>query len=148
MGDPRKPVRLVDADGEPVQLLIQSGQTVVRLSVYYLGKVKVNLIGHCRKGLAQPLWLITSLAPEKIYHQRMKIEQTFRDCKDRLHLTKLMNKKQERLEQMIALVLLAYAIGVWLGEALRDVLYGGVEITQVAEALLHHPPVDPQRHPK
>jgi len=35
-------------------------------------------------------------------------DNTFRDCKDLLHLTKPMNKNQALLEQMIALSLLAY----------------------------------------
>ncbi len=30
------------------------------------------------------------------------------------------------LEQMIALTLIAYVVGVWLGEAIRDVVYGQV----------------------
>jgi hypothetical protein len=78
----------------------------------------------------------------------MKIKQTFRDCKDLLHLTKLMNKKQALLEQMIALSLLAYVVGVWFGEAVRDVVYGQLDIAQVPEALLNKPPVDINQHPK
>ena len=78
----------------------------------------------------------------------MKIDQTFRDCKDLLHLTKLMNKKQSLLEQMIALSLLAYVVGVWFGEALRDVLYGNLKITQVPNALLNKLLVDPNAHTK
>jgi hypothetical protein len=65
-----------------------------------------------------------------------------------LHLTKLMNKKQPLLEQMIALSLLAYVVGVWFGEALRDVAYGKLEIAQVPMALLNKLPVDPNAHPK
>jgi hypothetical protein len=78
----------------------------------------------------------------------MKIEQTFRDWKDLLHLTKLMNKKQHLLEQMIALALLAYVVGVWFGEAIRDVVYGRLEIAQVPDALLTKPAVDANAHPK
>ena len=59
-----------------------------------------------------------------------------------------MNKKQLLLEQMIALSLLAYVIGVWFGEAIRDVVYGKLDIAQVPEALLNKPPVDPNKHPK
>ena len=59
-----------------------------------------------------------------------------------------MNKKQPLLEQMIALSLLAYVVGVWFGEALRDVVYGNLEITQVPNALLDRPPVDSNAHPK
>ncbi len=77
--------------------------------------MKVNLIGYWQKSLSKPLWIMTSLEPERgleIYQKRIKIEQTFRDCKDLLHLTKLINKKQALLEQMIALALIAYVIGL------------------------------------
>ncbi len=151
LGDPKRQPRLVDAEGEPVRLFIRPGETVIHPAVYYRGTVKVNLIGYWRKSLAKPLWIITSLEPKRglaIYLQRMKIEETFRDCKDELHLNKLMNKKQPLLEQMIALCLLAYIAGVWLGEAIRDVVYGGIDISQVADALLNKPSVDANAHPK
>jgi hypothetical protein len=115
LGDQHKQPRLIDADGEPVKLFIKFGEKVIRPNVYYLGTVKVNLIGYWRKSLSKPLWIMTSLEPKRgleIYLKRMKIEQTFRDCKDLLHLTKLMNEKQSLLEQMIALCLLTYVIGV------------------------------------
>ena len=131
--------------------MIKPGETVIRSNVYYLGTVKVNLIGYWRKSLSKPLWIITSLEPKRgleIYLQRMKIEETFRDCKDLLHLTKLMNKKQPLLEQMIALSLLAYIVGVWFGEAIRDVVYANIDIAQLSETLLHKPSVDPNVHPK
>ncbi len=151
LGDQHKQPRLIDSDGEPIKLFIKPGETVIRPNVYYLGTVKVNLIGYWKKSLSKPLWVITSLEPKRgldIYLKRMKIEETFRDCKDLLHLAKLMNKKQPLLEQMIALSLLTYVIGVWFGEALRDVVYGNLEITQVPLALLDKPPVDSNAHPK
>jgi hypothetical protein len=97
------------------------------------------------------LWIITSLEPKRsleLYLKRMKIEETFRDCKDLLHLNKLMNKKQPLLEQMIALSLLAYVAGVWFGEALRDMVFGQLDITQLADALRNKLPVDVNTHPK
>ena len=151
LGDQHKQPRLVDADGEPIKLFIRPGETVIRPNVYYLGTVKVNLIGHWRKSLAKPLWIITSLEPKRsleLYLKRMKIEETFRDCKDLLHLNKLMNKKQPLLEQMIALSLLAYVAGVWFGEALRDMVFGQLDITQLADALRNKLPVDVNTHPK
>lgn len=151
VGDQHRQPRLIDADGEPIKLFIRPGETVVHPNVYYLGTVKVNLIGYWRPSLSKPLWVMTTLDPKRgleIYLKRMKIEQTFRDCKDLLHLDKLMNKKQYLLEQMIALSLLAYVVGVWLGEALRDVVYGKLEIAQVPEALLNPPPIDANAHPK
>ncbi len=83
--------------------------------------------------------MITTLKPEEcleIYQQRMKIEETFRDCKDLLHLPKLMNKRQQHLEQMIALTLIAYNLGLWFGEALRDVTYGHIKPNQVQQCLI------------
>ncbi len=151
LGDQRKQPRLIDADGEPIKLFIRPGETIIRPNVYYLGTVKVNLIGYWHKSLSKPLWVMTSLDPKQgleIYQKRMKIEQTFRDCKDLLHLTKLMNKKQSLLEQMIALSLLAYVIGVWFCEALRDVVYAKLDIAQVPDALLNKPQVDANKHPK
>jgi hypothetical protein len=151
LGDQHRQPRLIDAQGEPVKLFIRPGETVIRPEVYYLGTVKVNLIGYWRKSLSKPLWVITSLEPKRgleIYHKRMKIEQTFRDCKDLLHLAKLMNKQQRYLEQMIALSLIAYVVGLWFGEALRDVVYGKLDLSQLPQALLHQPPVDTHLHPK
>ena len=151
LGDQHKQARLIDADGQPVKLFIRPGETVIRPNVYYLGTVRVNLIGYWRKSLSKPLWVVTSLEPKHgldIYLKRMKIEESFRDCKDLLHLTKLMNKKQVHLEQMIALSLLAYVMGVWIGEAIRDVTYGNLHIAQVPQALLNRPPIDPNLHPK
>jgi len=133
-----KGIRIIDDEGRPVKLQIQPGETVIRPNVYYLGKVKVNLIGYLQKGLSKPLWVITTLQPEEgleIYRKRMKIEQTFRDCKDLLHLPKLMNKQQRHLEQMIALTLIAYNIGLWYGEALRDVIYANVKPSQLGRSL-------------
>jgi hypothetical protein len=151
LGDQHKQPRLIDADGVPIKLFIRPGETVIHPNVYYLGTVKVNLIGHWRKSLSKPLWIITSLEPKRgleLYLKRMKIEETFKDCKDLLHLTKLMNKKQPLLEQMIALSLLAYVVGVWFGEAIRDVVFGLIDISQLAETLHNKSPVDVNAHPK
>jgi len=146
-----KGVRIMDEGGRLVDLSIEPGQTVIRPNVYYLGKIKVNLIGFMKKGLAKPLWVITTLKPNqglKIYQQRMKIEQTFRNCKDLLHIPKLMNKLQKQLEQMIALTLIAYNIGLWYGEALRDVAYGHLQPEQLQDSLAGKLVVDIKQHPK
>jgi ABC-type enterochelin transport system permease subunit len=39
-------------------------------------------------------------------------------------MTKLMNKQQTYMEKMLALLLLVFAIGLLVGERLRDHLYG------------------------
>lgn len=139
LGDQHKQPRLIDAEGQPIKLFIRPGQTVIHRNVFYLGVVKVNLIGTWRKSLSKPLWIITSLVPERgleIYQARMKIDESFRDCKDLLHLPKVMNKRQDNLEKMIALALIAYVIGLLFGEAVRDVTYGQVQPEQVQSLLL------------
>jgi hypothetical protein len=151
LGDPKRPPRFVDADGASVKLFVRPGETVIHRNIYYRGNVKVNLIGYWRKSLSKPLWVMTTLEPERgleIYLKRMKIEETFRDCKDLLHLSKLMNKQQRHLEQMIALSLIAYVAGLWLGEAIRDVVYGQTQINKISENLLKPPSIDPNAHPK
>ena len=150
-GDIRRQTRLTTWEGKPVPLLIQHGEVVIHRQVYYLGRLKVNVIGFWRKGFSKPLWIITSLDPQtalEIYFKRMKIEQTFRDCKNLLHLSKLMNKQLRHLEQMIALTLITYVLGLWLGEALRDVIYAQVPIDQLPETLLNHSSSNLKVHPK
>ena len=58
-----------------------------------------------------------------IYLQRMKIEESFRDMKNLLGLEMLMKKSRDHMEKMVALLLIAYAIALWLGETLRSVLF-------------------------
>jgi hypothetical protein len=62
----------------------------------------------------------------------MKIEESFRDCKSLLGLTQLMNKQQLHLEQMLALSLLAYVLGSFVGESLRDISYAGLAPQQLS----------------
>ena len=121
-------VSLVDEEKKPISLAIAPGQTVCHKGVYYRGKVKVNLVGYWKAGLQEPLWVISSLECEaalETYRARMKIEESFRDTKDLLGLDKVMNKSRENMEKMVALLLIAYAIGVLVGEQLRDAAYGG-----------------------
>jgi hypothetical protein len=101
---------------------------VLRRNVIYLGKVKGNLAGYWAPGLEEPVWVFSNLEPEKaleIYRSRMKIEQSFRDLKGLLGLEKVMSKKLENLEKLIAFMLLAYAVGLLIGETIRDEVYRG-----------------------
>jgi len=50
--------------------------------------------------------------------QRMKIEETFKDLKSLLGIDKLMRQKRHWMEQMVSLALIAYAIGLVVGETL------------------------------
>ena len=102
--------------------------------VYYMGQVKVNLVGIWQYGFKDPIWLITTLEPEealRLYFKRMKIEISFRDLKSLLHMDKVMNKSQERLEKILALVMIAYTISLLIGEAIRDVQYAQVHPAEI-----------------
>jgi len=92
--------------------------------------VRVNVIGPWKKGFRKPLWVMTSLTPEKsleIYRARMRIEESFRDLKSLLNLDKIVNKTQDNMEKMVALGLIAYAIGLLVGESIRDHQYASSE---------------------
>ena len=52
-------------------------------------------------------------------------EESFKDLKSLLRLDKIMNKSRENMEKMIAMVLIVYAIGPLIGEAIRDQMYHG-----------------------
>lgn len=150
-GEVHKQTRLTTREGKLISLKIQHGEVVTYPNVYYLGQLKVNVIGFWRKGLAKPWWIVTNLDPQRaleIYMQRMKIEETFRDCKSLLHISKLMNKQLPHLEQMIALTLITYVIGLWLGEAIRDVVYAQVPLDQLSDGLWNCSALDLKTHPK
>lgn len=115
-----------DQEGQPVFLSVQKGEKRVLNKVFYMGKVFVNVIGWWKAGLSEPLWIMTNLSAEQglaIYLQRMKIEETFRDLKTLLGLGKMMHKKRELMEKMVAWMLIAYAICLILGETLRNQLF-------------------------
>ena len=121
--------------GRRMELTVAPGETAVYHQIYYKDQVLVNVIGTWEKGFRKPLWAMTTLAPEKsleIYHARMKIEESFRVLKILLHLDKIVNKTQRNMEKMVALVLIAYAIGLLVGESIRDHLYGSSAQTQAA----------------
>lgn len=131
---------LTDAAGNKLTLSLKPGERMVYRGVFYKGKVKGNGAGEGRKGLKEPLGVFTTLEPEQalaIYQARMKLDQSFRDLKTLLGLEKIMNKKREPLEKMLALVLLAYGIGLLVGEALRKGLYRGKKAPAVLRAV--HP---------
>lgn len=121
------PPKFYDDDGKEVALTISPGETVVLNHVWYMGKVCMNVVGTWKKGLAEPMWVMTNLEAKeglRIYFARMKIEETYRDLKSLLGLTKLMNKQQIYMEKMVSLLLLTFTIGLLVGEELRDLLYG------------------------
>jgi hypothetical protein len=98
--------------------------------VYYMGEVCLNVAGIWRYGFNEPMWIITNMEPEAglaLYDQRMKIEICFRDLKSLLHIDKVMNKSHALLDKMLAMVLVAYALSILLGESIRDVQYARVD---------------------
>lgn len=127
----------------PLRLLVAPiNKPQIYRQVYYQGEVCLDLIGIWRYGFKQPMWIMTNLEPEmglKLYYQRMKIEICFRDLKSLLHIDKVMNKSQDYLDKMLAMVILAYAICLVVGEAIRDVQYA--QVTPVELNLLTIPQV-------
>jgi hypothetical protein len=121
------PPTFTEAEGRQVPLVVGLGEKVIHRQLRYKGQVSVNVIGVWRKGQREPLWVMSNLDPEAalaIYTARMKVEETLRDLKNLLSFDKLMNKTQQHMEQMAALVMIAYTIGLLVGEALRDELFG------------------------
>jgi len=119
-------VHFFDQEGKQVLLSVKKGETRILNKVFYMGKVFVNVIGRWKEGFNEPIWIMTNLPAEQgldFYLQRMKIEQTFRDLKSLLGMDKLMCQKRHWMEQMVALALIAYAIGLVLGETLRTQLF-------------------------
>jgi Transposase DDE domain len=118
--------KFCDREGKAVALSIQKGETRPINKVFYMGKVFVNVIGVWQKGFPEPIWIMTNLDAKQglaIYDQRMKIEETFRDLKNLLNFHKLMNKRRTLMEKMVAMILIAYAIVLVVGESLRAQLF-------------------------
>jgi hypothetical protein len=118
---------ILDRRGKRLDLCLEQGQTLRYYDVRYRGNLRVNLVGTWRPGLQEPLWVITDLTPERgldLYQQRMKIDETFRDLKNLLHMDQLMNQQQVPMEKLVALTLLAFTIGYLVGEEFRDALFG------------------------
>ena len=66
-----------DATGRKVPLTVSLGEQTIYRGLRYMDKVTVNVVGVWRKGCAEPLWVMSNLAPEQaltIYAARMKIE--------------------------------------------------------------------------
>lgn len=127
-----RPPVFTNAEGNRVELFVTPGKKAIYCQIYYRGQVRVNVIGVWRKGFKRPLWVMTNLTPEEalqLYQARMKIDESYKDLKSLLNLDKIMNKIQVNMEKMAALVLIAYAIGLLLGESIRDCVYGPPEGT-------------------
>jgi hypothetical protein len=118
--------KFCDGEGKEVALSIHKGETRILNKVFYKGKVFVNVVGRWKEGFSEPMWVMTDLKAEdglEVYLQRMKIEESFRDLKSLLNFDKLMNKCRHWMEKMVALVLLAYTLALFLGEVFRSVRF-------------------------
>jgi hypothetical protein len=65
---------------------------------------------------------MSNLEPERalnIYLGLMKIEENFKDLKSLLHMDRVMNKRRDYMERLVAWALIAYAIGFVVGEFLQ-----------------------------
>jgi len=115
-----------DQEGNRVNLTVKKGETRLLNKIFYMGKVFVNVIGWWKEGLNEPIWIMTNLPAEQglaFYLQRMKIDQAFKDLKNLLGMDKMMCQKRHWMEKMVSLALIAYAIGLVLGETLRSYLF-------------------------
>jgi hypothetical protein len=115
-----------DQEGKRIALNVKKGETRILNKVFYMGKVFVNVIGWWKEGLKEPIWIMTNLPAEQalaFYLQRMKIDEAFKDLKSLLGMDKMMHLKRHWMEQMVSLALIAYAIGLVLGETLRSSLF-------------------------
>ena len=132
-------ISFFDQQGQPVTLSVSEGETRILDKIFYKGKVFVNPVGIWHKGFSEPMWIVTNLDAQQacsIYFQRMKIEEAFRDLKRFFGLEKLMNKHHDQMEKMLALLLIAYTISLWLGEALPS-FYFPRKFTEIFPLLWH-----------
>jgi len=119
--------KFTDQEGEEAPLQLEKGQREQIEGIYYRGEVKVNVGAMWLEGHKEPLWVMGNLPAGRlveVYRERMNIEQTFKDSKSLLNIEKVMNKGRGQLEITLALVLLAYGLGLTIGEAARDEAYG------------------------
>lgn len=123
-------ITITNKKGKRINLSIKRDSKKNWHSVYYKGKIKVNIAAEWQSGMAEPMYIITDCEPGKglkSYKIRMKIEESFKDIKDKLGFTKLMNKKLENLVKLILIGLLAYNILMLIGERLREAVLNRAE---------------------
>jgi hypothetical protein len=118
------PPTFINAEGRRIKLTVPRGKKRVYHQLYYKGEVAVNVIGVWRQGFQRSLWAMTNLSPEEgltIYLARMKLEESLKDLKSLLLLDKVMNKLQENMDKIVALLLMSYTTGLLVGESIRDI---------------------------
>ncbi len=114
---------LTDGEGRRLEPVVRPGEKRVWRGERDLGEVEGNLVGYWEEGWSEALWVFTSLEPERglaLYRRRMAIEGHFRELKGLLGLGEGLPKKLRRLEGLVGLALLAYAVGMVVGETVRE----------------------------
>jgi len=61
------PPTFYDATGRKVMLAVSLGEETAHRALRYTGKVTVNVVGVWRKNHAEPLWVMSNLAPEQAW---------------------------------------------------------------------------------
>jgi hypothetical protein len=117
-------VGFTDSNGRKVELSIACGKEKAWSGLYYKGETKVNVAARWTKGFKKPLFVVTSMKNPMealdLYYQRMKIEQTFKDFKSKIGVGKIMSKKEENMQKLLVIALLAYMLLSIAGETIRD----------------------------
>lgn len=119
---------LEDGEGRRIFLGLRRGERKVLEGVYYRPQGsseawRVNAVGVWEVGQKEPLWVMGNLPSGEllaVYRERMKIEESFRDLKSHLRMTNLMSKTRENAEQTLRLLAFAYALGLVIGETMRE----------------------------
>ncbi len=113
---------ITDKKGSRINISITRGSKKNWKGVYYKGKIKVNIAAEWQSNMPEPMYIITDCQPSeglKYYKKRMKIEESFKDIKDKLGFTKIMNKTLGNLLKMLLIGLIAYNLLILIGEMLR-----------------------------
>lgn len=125
VGAGRGEITIANKKGKRISISLQRGTKKNWEGVYYKGKVRVNIAAEWPCHMPEPLYVITNCLPReglKCYKIRMKIEESFKDVKDKLGFIKVMNKKMANALKLILIGLLAYNIFMLIGECLRDIV--------------------------
>jgi hypothetical protein len=125
VGAGRSEIIITNKTGRRISISIQRGTKKNWEGIYYKGKVRVNIAAEWQSHMPEPMYVITNCPARgglKCYKIRMKIEESFKDVKDKLGFIKIMNKKVVNALKLILIGLLAYNIFMLIGEYLRDIV--------------------------
>ena len=123
VGAGRSEITITDKKRRKIDISIDSGSKKSWKEVFYKGKIKVNIAAEWISHMSEPMYIITDCEPHKglkHYKKRMKIEESFKDTKDKLGFTKAMNKKLDNLLKLLLIGFLAYNLLILIGEQLRE----------------------------